>query len=198
MIISAQLPALSLVLAVAAVRVVEIPVVPDAQIAAWEPAKAIVLEAAEPAVEDALHPVHQAVRTIVAGPAGISVSDRRLHRYIKFNQEENMRTLIIKVDSKEAEYIERLDYERGFTKDVLQRIIESHPDDAGIVNGEAFKAYQKQGVELDAQFKMAVTELEQKYIPDTLKGHKIRWNLEYKTAELKVDILCNCAIEGIE
>lgn len=34
--------------------------------------------------------------------------------------------------------------------------------------------------------------------PDVLKGHKIRWNLEYKTAELKVDILCNCAIEGIE
>lgn len=78
MIISAQLPALSLVLAVAAVRVVEIPVVPDAQIAAWEPAKAIVLEAAE----DALHPVHQAVRVIVAGPAGISATDRRLHRYI--------------------------------------------------------------------------------------------------------------------
>lgn len=85
MIISAQLPALSLVLAVAAVRVVEIPVVPDAQIVAWEPAKAIVLEAAEPAVEDALHPVHQAVRAIVAGPAGISATARRLHRYIQFN-----------------------------------------------------------------------------------------------------------------
>lgn len=81
-IISVQLPALSLVLAVAAVRVVEIPVVPDAQIAAWEPAKAIVLEAAEPAAEDALHPVHQAARVIVAGPAGISATDRRLHRYI--------------------------------------------------------------------------------------------------------------------
>lgn len=45
---------------------------------------------------------------------------------------------------------------------------------------------------------MAVTELERKYVPDTLKGHKIRWNLEYRTAELKVDILCNCTIEGIE
>lgn len=94
-----------------------------------------------------------------------------------------MRTVIIKVDSKEAEYIERLDYERGFTKDVLQRIIESHMDDPGVVNSETFKAYQKQGVELDAQFKMAVTELERKYVPDTLKGHKIRWNLEYRTAE---------------
>ena len=81
-IISAQLPVLNLVLAVADVRVVEIPVVPDAQIAAWGPAKAIVLEAAEPAAEDALHPVHQAVRAIVAGPAGISATDRRLHRYI--------------------------------------------------------------------------------------------------------------------
>ena len=45
-----------------------------------------------------------------------------------------MRTVIIKVDSKEAEYIERLDYERGFTKDVLQRIIESHMEDPDVIN----------------------------------------------------------------
>ena len=55
-----------------------------------------------------------------------------------------MRTVIIKVDSKEAEYIERLDYERGFAKDVLQRIIESHRDDAGMGKGEAFKACRRQ------------------------------------------------------
>ena len=55
-----------------------------------------------------------------------------------------MRTVIIKVDSKEAEYIERLDYERGFTKDVLQRIIESHMEDPYLMNSPAFKAYQKQ------------------------------------------------------
>lgn len=109
-----------------------------------------------------------------------------------------MKTVIINVDKKETEYIERLDYERGFTKDVLQRIIESHMDDPGIVSSEAFKMYQKQGVELDTQFRLAVAELERKYIPDKLKGHKIKWNLEYRTAELKVDILCNCAIEGIE
>ena len=76
-----------------------------------------------------------------------------------------MRTVIIKVDSKEAEYIERLDYERGFTKDVLQRIIESHMDDPGVVNSETFKAYQKQGVELDAQFKMAVIVEDEKVAP---------------------------------
>ena len=88
MIISARLLVPSLALAVAAVRVVEIPVVPDAQIAAWEPAKTIVLEAAEPAAEDALHPVHQAVRVIVAAPAGISATDRRLHRYIHLIRRE--------------------------------------------------------------------------------------------------------------
>ena len=197
-IISAQLPVLNLAKDVPDVVDAEIPAALDAQIVVRVLAKVVVLPDAEIPAAAVQDPVQQAVRTIVAGPAGINVLDRRLHRYIKFNQEENMRTLIIKVDSKEAEYIERLDYERGFTKDVLQRIIESHPDDAGIVNGEAFKAYQKQGVELDAQFKMAVTELEQKYIPAALKGYKIRWNLEYRTAELKVDILCNCTIEGIE
>ena len=109
-----------------------------------------------------------------------------------------MRTVIIKVDSKEAEYIERLDYERGFTKDVLQRIIESHMEDPDVINSPAFKAYQKQGAELDAQYSMAVAELEKKYIPEILKHHKTKWNLEYKTGELKVDILCNCEIEGIK
>lgn len=109
-----------------------------------------------------------------------------------------MKTIIIGVDKKDVEYIERLDYERGFAKDVLQRIIESHMDDPGIVGSEAFKTYQKQGVELDTQFRLAVAELERNYIPDKLKGHKIKWNLEYRTGELKVDILCNCAIEGIE
>ena len=45
---------------------------------------------------------------------------------------------------------------------------------------------------------MAVAELEKKYIPEILKHHKTKWNLEYKTGELKVDILCNCEIEGIK
>ena len=60
-IISAQLPVLNLVR--------DVPDVADAEVPA-----AIVQD-----------PVQQAVRAIVAGPAGISVSDRRLHRYIQFN-----------------------------------------------------------------------------------------------------------------
>lgn len=84
-IISAQLPALNLVRAVPDAAAVEILAALDVQIVVREPAKAIVLEAAEPAVEDALHPVHQAVRAIVAGPVGISATDRRLHRYIQFD-----------------------------------------------------------------------------------------------------------------
>lgn len=109
-----------------------------------------------------------------------------------------MRTIVINVDAKDSGYVERLDYERGFTKDVLQRIIEAHMEDPDVINSPAFKAYQKQGAELDAQFSMAVAELEKKYIPENLKQHKIKWNLGYKTGELKVDILCNCEIEGIE
>lgn len=61
-----------------------------------------------------------------------------------------MRTIVINVDAKESGYVERLDYERGFTKDVLQRIIEAHMEDPDVINSPAFKAYQKQGAELDA------------------------------------------------
>ena len=53
-----------------------------------------------------------------------------------------MRTVIIKVDSKEAEYIERLDYERGFAKDVLQRIIESHMEDPDAVSYTHLRAHE--------------------------------------------------------
>ena len=68
-------------------------------------------------------------------------------------------------------------------------------EDPDVINSPAFKAYQKQGAELDAQFSMAVAELEKKYIPEILKHHKTKWNLEYKTGELKVDILCNCVMQ---
>ena len=83
--ISALLLVLSLARAAVDALVAEIPAAPDAQIAAWEPAKAIVLEDAEPAVEDALHPAHQAVRVIAVELVKISALDRQPHQYIQFD-----------------------------------------------------------------------------------------------------------------
>ena len=54
-----------------------------------------------------------------------------------------MRKIIVEIEREKAEYIERLNFELGFAKDVIQRIIESHPNDPDVINSEAFKAYQK-------------------------------------------------------
>lgn len=62
-----------------------------------------------------------------------------------------MRKIIVEIEREKAEYIERLNFELGFAKDVIQRIIESHQNDSDIINSDAFKAYQKKGAELEAE-----------------------------------------------
>ena len=47
---------------------------------------------------------------------------------------KTMRKIIVEIEREKAEYIERLNFELGFAKDVIQRIIESHPNDPDIIN----------------------------------------------------------------
>ena len=84
-IISAQLPALSLVRAVPDVAAVEIPAALDAQIVVRELAKVVALPAVEIPAAVVLDPVQQAVKTIVVELAGTSALDRQPHRYIQFD-----------------------------------------------------------------------------------------------------------------
>ena len=109
-----------------------------------------------------------------------------------------MRKIIVEIEREKAEYIERLNFELGFAKDVIQRIIESHPNDPDIINSDAFKAYQKKGVELEAEYKLAVQEIEKLYIPGAIKKHKYNWILPNNSTKLEINIMCNCEIEGIE
>ena len=83
-IISAQLPALSLARAVPDAAAVGILAALDAQIVVRELAKVVALPAAEIPVAVVLDPVQQAVRAIVVERVKINALDRRLHRYIKF------------------------------------------------------------------------------------------------------------------
>lgn len=108
-----------------------------------------------------------------------------------------MRRLIVNVPKEKANYIERLDYERCFIKDVIQRIIESHLDDPDIIKSETFRMYQKEGVELEAEYKNAVSMIERKYVPKKLHGHKYSWNLAYDSGCLEIIVYCSCEIEGI-
>ena len=111
---------------------------------------------------------------------------------------ETMRKIIIEIEREKAEYIERLNFELGFAKDVIQRIIESHQNDPDVINSEAFKVYQKKGAELEAEYKLAVQEIEKLYIPETIKKHKYNWMLPNNSTKLEISIMCNCEIEGIE
>lgn len=108
-----------------------------------------------------------------------------------------MRKIIVEVDKKDSEYLERLNYELGFTKDVVQRIIESHPDEANVIKSESFTAYQKKGAELEAEYKTASAELEKKYVPDELKGHRYSWMLYFNTRKMEITVHCNCKITGV-
>lgn len=100
-----------------------------------------------------------------------------------------MREIIVNIDKKKAEYLERVNYELSFTKDIIQRIIESHPNDPEIINGTAFRHYQKQGAELQAEYNIAASEIENLYIPKELKGHRYSWNIPVDSDELIVSIL---------
>lgn len=109
-----------------------------------------------------------------------------------------MRKIIVKIDRDKAIELERINFELGFTKDVIQRLIESHPNDAELINGEVFQKYNHQGAELQAKYSLLAAEIEREYIPEKLKGHKYTWTIPSGTDDFIINILCNCEIEGVE
>lgn len=109
-----------------------------------------------------------------------------------------MRKITIPIDSEKSLYLERLNFELSFTKDIIQRIIESHPNDPELINGATFKAYQKQGAELQAEYSLASNEIEELYIPEKLKGHQYTWLIPNNANYMDITILCDCDIDGIE
>lgn len=47
-----------------------------------------------------------------------------------------MRKIIVKVDKEKATELERVNFELNFVKDIVQRVIESHPSDLELINGD--------------------------------------------------------------
>lgn len=109
-----------------------------------------------------------------------------------------MRIIRKEISREKAEYMERLNFELQFNKDIIQRIIEGHQNDSGILESEAFKHYQQKGVDLQAEYKIACTELERTEIPPAILEHKHTWEIPANSCELVIKILCNCEIKGVE
>ena len=108
-----------------------------------------------------------------------------------------MRKIVVNVDAEKANALERINLELNLVKDVIQRIIEAHPNDTDVIMSPTFKAYQKQAVDLQAEYSIASKEVEDLYIPEKLKGHQINWTIPNNSTEMTINILCDCEIEGI-
>lgn len=109
-----------------------------------------------------------------------------------------MKRIIVKIDRNKAVELERANFELNFTKDIIQRVIESHPNDNELINGETLQTYNRQGAELQGKYSLLAAEMEKEYIPEYLKGHKYTWNIPNGSDEMIIDVLCNCEIEGLE
>lgn len=108
-----------------------------------------------------------------------------------------MRKIVVNIDAEKANNLERINLELNLVKDVIQRIIESHPNDADIINSATFNSYQKRGVDLQNEYSIASREIEDLYIPEQVKGHEVNWTIPNNSTEMTINILCNCEIEGI-
>ena len=63
-----------------------------------------------------------------------------------------MRKIIVKVDKEKATELERVNFELNFVKDIVQRVIESHPSDLELINGDTLMSYNKRGAELQRKY----------------------------------------------
>lgn len=109
-----------------------------------------------------------------------------------------MRKIIVKIDREKATKLERLNFELNFVKDIVQRIIESHPSDLELINGDTFVSYSKHGVELQKEYTTLANEIEKEYIPAYLEGHQYTWIIPNNSDEMIITVKCNCEIPELE
>ena len=79
-----------------------------------------------------------------------------------------MRKIIVKVDKEKATELERVNFELNFVKDIVQRVIESHPSDLELINGDTLMSYNKRGTELQRKYAALANEMAKEYIPEYL------------------------------
>lgn len=154
-----------------------------------------------PAVAVAAHLVRQIALTIVETLVVHNALGWLLRQYINIKIKENdMRILKIEIDQETVNYIERLHYEVEQRKDIIQRLIEAHANDADatVLTSPAFRAYSSELSEFTAEYEAAKTELQKMYIPAYMEGHEIKWKLDFASRLMEIEILCNCEIPELE
>lgn len=88
--------------------------------------------------------------------------------------------------------------ELNFVKDIVQRVIESHPSDLELINGDTLMSYNKRGAELQRKYAALANEMAKEYIPEYLEGHQYSWIIPNNSDEMTITIKCNCEIPELE
>lgn len=100
---------------------------------------------------------------------------------------------IIKVEIKQEmiDYLQRLHFELEAHQDVIQRIIEGHSADqnADILESAVFKKYSKNISEIKAEYELAKQEVTSVYVPDEYKGKDAKWNIDFQTRTMTIEVL---------
>ena len=89
---------------------------------------------------------------------------------------ESNNNTIVKVEESVRDYVESLDYEFSSRRDAVAFMISNNMD----ITTEAFKSYQREMTEYNAQFTQAKGELEKKYVLPVTNGKACRWSLNYQ------------------
>ena len=80
-------------------------------------------------------------------------------------------------------YVESLMYETNARKDVIAFMIDRNVD-----NKERFDQYHKEYLEFYAQYELVKQEIQKTYVDEVYGDQAIRWNLNFQTQELEIDL----------
>lgn len=93
------------------------------------------------------------------------------------------------MDIDECEALERLHMEYNYSKDVVQRILETHTENASILDSESFKEYNKRAAEKFAEYEIMKSNVELKYLPEELKGKNYSWAVDFEDATINYTLI---------
>ena len=97
--------------------------------------------------------------------------------------EENVK--VIKIEEAVRDYVEGLDYEYSVRRDLVSFMLSNNMS----TDTDAFKKYQTEMAEYNAKFKIAKNEIEKQYILPIIGDKKVRWVLNYDTAEVTITVV---------
>lgn len=80
-------------------------------------------------------------------------------------------------------YVEGLMYETNARRDVIAFMLNS-----AILNQERFDQYHKEYLEFYAKYELVKNEIQKTYVDEVYGNQAIKWNLNFKTQELEIDL----------